>query len=91
MEEVVASRMLAFGSVGGMAFSVDPEPRLYVAHGANKKVWILRRKDLKTVGSFGQGGRHAGGLAIAHAIAVDSKGNVYVGESRGGDRVERFL
>ena len=92
MEEVVAPRTLAFGSVGGIAFSADPDQKfLYVADGVNKKIWIVRRKDLKAVGSFAQGGHHAGGLAIAHAIATDSKGNVYVGESRGGDRVQRFL
>ena len=35
-------------------------------------------------------GRYGGELGIAHQLATDSKGNVYVGETIGGDRVQKF-
>jgi len=63
---------------------------VYVADGANKKVWILRRDGLETVGSFSQGGRGGGQLLVAHALAVDSHGNVYVGETINNNRVQKF-
>src|SRR6185295_9090980 len=48
------------GAVHDIGFSQDPaQTFLYVADGANKKVWIVRRDDLKVVGSFGQGGYNA--------------------------------
>jgi hypothetical protein len=88
-EGLVAPKTLGFGSVHGLAFSPD-QRFLYVADGANKKVWILRRDDLTVLGSFSSGGRNGGQLGIAHTMAVDSKGNVYVGETVDNDRVQRF-
>ena len=80
------------GTVADVAFSSDPEERfVYVADGTNRKVWILRRDTMETVGSFGNWGNYGGEFAAyMHAIASDSKGNVYVGEFQGGDRVQRF-
>ena len=81
-----------FGTVADVAFSAGPEQRfVYVADGSNRKVWILRRDTMETVGSFGNWGNYGGEFAAyMHAIASDSKGNVYVGEFQGGDRVQRF-
>src|SRR5262249_12108383 len=81
----------ASGTPDGLAFSHDPQQQfLYVADGGNERIWILRRSDLKIVGAFGHGGHDAGGFITAHAIGVDSKGNIYVGESTDGKRVQRF-
>ena len=81
----------ASGTPDGLAFSHDPKQQfLYVADGGNERVWILQRSDLKIVGSFGHGGHEGGGFITAHAIGVDSKGNIYVGESTDGKRVQRF-
>ncbi len=91
-EQFVAPKTRGFGSVHDIAFSTDPEQRfLYVADGANRKVWMLRRSDMAILGSFGHGGHYAGEFAITHAMAADSKGNLYVGETIGGNRVQRFL
>ncbi len=80
-----------FGAVHAIGFSHDPEQTfVYVADGANKKIWILRREGLETVGSFSQGGRGGGQLLVAHAMAVDSQGNVYVGETINNNRVQKF-
>jgi hypothetical protein len=79
------------GVVQDIGFSPDPEQRfLYIADGQNEKVWILRRETLEVVSSFGHGGHFAGGFTVAHNIAVDSKGSIYVGESVEGKRVQRF-
>ncbi len=82
----------ASGTPDGLAFSHDPEQQfLYVADGGNERIWIVRRADLKVVSSFGHGGHDAGGFITAHAIGVDSKGHIYIGESTDGKRVQRFL
>lgn len=90
-EVLVAPRTLGYGSVHDIAFSPDHKQRfLYVADGANGKVWILRRADLKIIGSFGHRGHGGGELTIAHALGADSKGNLYVADTIGGDRVQKF-
>ena len=79
------------GSVLDIAFSRDPDQTyLFVPDGRNEKVWILTRKDLKVIGSFGSSGHFGGQFTIAHNIAVDSRGNLYVTESLTGQRVQRF-
>ena len=79
------------GSVYGIAFSRDKDQKYaYVADGMNEKVWILDRESLRTLGSFGSGGHFAGQFTTAVSIATDKAGNVYVGESWEGKRVQRF-
>src|SRR5262245_46509596 len=90
-EGFVAKWTRGFGSVHDISLSRDTQQRwVFVADGANRKVWILRRSDLKVLGSFGHGGHYAGEFAITHAMAIDSKGNLYVGETIGGNRVQKF-
>ncbi|MEQ1897815.1 MAG: hypothetical protein ABL971_10575 [Vicinamibacterales bacterium] len=90
-EQFVAPKTRGFGAVHDIAFSADPQQRfLYVADGANRKVWMLRRDDLKILGSFGHGGHYAGEFAVTHVMASDSQGHLYVGETIGGNRVQKF-
>lgn len=80
------------GNVWSIGFSPDKDQRfMYVADGTNKKIWILNRKDLKVVGSLGSGGRQGGQFQTIHVLGVDSKGNIYAGETLSGNRVQRFL
>jgi hypothetical protein len=91
-EGVVAPKTRAWGTLHDLAFSGDPEQKyIYVADGTNRHIWILRRSDLKVLTYFSHGGRGAGEIAVAHAIGSDSKGNVYVGDTVGGNRVMRWL
>ncbi len=91
-EGVVAPRTRAWGSLHDLAFSADPEQKyIYVADGSNRKIWIVRRSDLVTLGSFSHGGHGPGEVAVAHAIGSDSKGNVYVGDTTQSNRIMRWL
>ena len=89
-EAAVAKETKGDGSVWDVAFSPD-QRQLYVADGHNKKVWILDRTSLETIGSFGQGGRYPGEFYGVGSVAVDSKGNVYTGETYEGKRVQKFV
>ncbi len=62
-----------------------------VADGHDKKVWILDRSSLEVLGSFGDGGRYPGQFYGVGSVAVDSKGNVYTGETYEGKRVQKFV
>jgi len=54
-------------------------------------VWIVDRERGAIVSGFGGSGHMAGEFNLPHLIAVDSKGNVYVAESGGGRRIQRFV
>ena len=79
------------GTTHHVTFSQDPEQQfLYVADGSNEKIWFLNRSDLRVLGSFGHGGHSTGAWITVHTAGVDSKGNLFVGESTDGKRVQRF-
>ncbi len=91
-EVIIAPRTRGFGSAFDIDFSPDAgQEFLYNVDGMNQKVWIVRRSDLSIAGSFGFGGHMAGGFTAAHSLAVDSQGNIYVGETLEGKRVQRFV
>ena len=91
-EVLIAQRTLSFGSAFDVDFSPDAEQQfLYNIDGMNQKIWVLARDDLSIVDSFGFGGHQAGGFTAAHSLAVDSLGNIYVGETLEGKRVQRFV
>ena len=80
------------GTVFNIAFSADPAQRyLFVADGANDKIWIVDRKSGATVGSIGDNGRMAGYFHFIDGVAADSKGNVYSGEVETGKRIQKFV
>lgn len=90
-EAFVAKDTLGSGSVWDIGFSIDPEQTfLIVPDGTNQQVYVLLRKSLQVVGAFGGAGRWAGQFYGAHNLAVDSKGNLYIGETYEGKRVQRF-
>jgi DNA-binding beta-propeller fold protein YncE len=89
-EGFVSKTTTGDGSVWDVAFSPD-QRLLYVADGHDKKVWMLDRMSLETIGSFGDGGRYPGLFYGVGSVAVDSKGNVYTGETFDGKRVQKFV
>ena len=90
-EAVVAKGTLANGAVWDIALSADPEQRyLFVADGTDQKVFILLRDTLAPAGEFGAGGRWPGHFFGVGSVAVDSRGNVFTGETFEGKRVQKF-
>lgn len=91
-EAFVSKTTKGEGSVWDVAFSSDPQQRfLFVADGQDQKVFVLRRETLEIVSSFGAGGRWPGHFYGVGSIAVDSKGNVYTGETFEGKRLQKFV
>lgn len=91
-EQFFAKKTLANGSVWDIGFSVDPQQRfLFLADGQNNKIRVVRRSDLQELYAFGRPGHWAGGFYGAHSLAVDSKQNLYIGETFEGKRVQRFV
>jgi DNA-binding beta-propeller fold protein YncE len=89
-EAAVAKDTKGDGSVWDLTWTPD-QRNLLVADGHNKKVWILDAKTLQTTGSIGQGGRYPGEFYGVGSVAVDSKGNLYTGETYEGKRVQKFV
>jgi len=78
-------------TVASTAFSHDPEQRfLYVASRSPARVWVLDRKTLEPLDSFGRPGVMPGEFYVMHHMNVDSKGNLYVTEVQDGKRVQKF-
>ena len=57
---------------------------------ALRGVWILDRKTLEPLDSFGRPGVMPGEFYVMHHMNVDSKGNLYVTEVQDGKRVQKF-
>ena len=91
-EAFVSKSTLGQGALWDIAFSNDPQQRfLYAADGSDQKVWVLRRDTLDVVSSVGAGGRWPGHFYGVGNIAVDSKGNLYTGETYEGKRLQKFI
>jgi len=91
-EQRIAPKTLGDGSTWDIAFSRDPQQKyLYLADGANEKVYIIDRQSLEVLTSFGDGGRQPGTFYAVHSIAADSKGNLYTTETYEGKRVQKFV
>lgn len=72
--------------------SRDDEQRwLFVVDLGSNRVWILERETGEIVGSLGRSGHMAGEFTFPHTIVMDSYGDLYVAETIGGRRHQRFV
>lgn len=86
------------GSAWDVDFSADKKQKhMYDTDGGDEVVWIFDRASAlagvwpdSILGGFGRPGHQAGEFTFLHTIAVDSKGNLYVAETIGGRRIQRF-
>lgn len=79
------------GSSSSVEFSLDPGQKyMYVINEIDEEIDIVDRASGKVLSSFGRPGHQLGEFMHAHTMAVDSKGNLYVGESVDGRRVQKF-
>jgi DNA-binding beta-propeller fold protein YncE len=87
-------RTRAWGTAIGLGFSADQKNQfIYVMNEDNEQVDVIDRLNGKVLSIFGRAGHQVGEFTFAHTLAVDSKNNIYVGESGGeeaGNRVQRF-
>jgi glyoxylase-like metal-dependent hydrolase (beta-lactamase superfamily II) len=90
-EVFLAKRTFGSGSVWDIGFSPDPQQTYAtVIDGTNQQVYVLKRDTLDVVDTFGAAGRWAGQFYGAHNLAVDSTGNLFVGETYEGKRIQKF-
>jgi DNA-binding beta-propeller fold protein YncE len=90
-EAFIARETFGSGSVWDIGFSTDPaQTFLIVPDGTNQQVYVVLRKSLEVVDTFGGAGHWAGQFYGAHNLAVDSKGNLFITETYEGKRVQKF-
>jgi hypothetical protein len=89
--EIHVAPQSASGTAGTAALSTDAEQScLYVGDLANGTLYIIDRETLTELDRIGRPGRQAGEFHWLHALAVDSRGDIYTGEVDTGQRVQRF-
>jgi len=91
-EAFIAKETYGSGSVWDIGFSVDPQQQFaFVIDGTNQQVYVLDRKSLKVLSTFGGAGHWAGHFYGAHNLAVNSKGELFITETYEGKRVQKFV
>jgi sugar lactone lactonase YvrE len=84
-------REATIGSVNDLVFSRDKRQALMFTAGRAELVWIVDRATDLILAGFGRPGQMAGDFTTLHSLAIDSKGNLYTGETiDGGRRVQKF-
>ena len=80
------------GTVYNFVFSPDKAQQfLYVLDASNKVIRVLDRQTLAQVGaSGGHAGHNAREFFHPHSFAIDSKGNLFIGEVNDGQRYYRY-
>jgi len=73
-----------------LAFSRDPaQIFMFVVHQNNSRIDIVERQSGEIVSTLGQIGNLPGQFNQPHSVAVDSRNNLYIVESR-GRRIHKF-
>ena len=81
----------SWGTAVSVTFSRDQEQKfMFVSNEDDEQVEILDRASGRILSSFGRAGHQVGEFTHLHHTAIDSKGNIYVGEVGVGERVQKF-
>jgi hypothetical protein len=79
------------GSAWDLAFSNDPvQTYMFEADGGNEILHIMDRGLGTILSGFGAPGLQAGQFTFLHSVVLDSKGNLYTGETINGRRIQKF-
>lgn len=90
--ETTSNPQHIIGSAWDFDFSKDDFQKfLFEADGGNEQMHIMDRAAGVVLASFGQPGHQAGQFTYLHTIARDSKGNLYIGETINGRRVQKLV
>jgi DNA-binding beta-propeller fold protein YncE len=81
----------AWGTAVTVSFSRDREQKfMFVANEDDEQIEIVDRGSGRILSRFGRAGHQVGEFTHVHHTAVDSKGNIYVGEVGAGERIQKF-
>jgi DNA-binding beta-propeller fold protein YncE len=79
------------GTAGWIGFSPDPAQKfMYVANGSDNVIHILDRTTGEVLSKFGRPGNQSGDLTDPHSIAVNSKGDIIIGEVPYGGKIQMW-
>jgi len=79
------------GSAWDLAFSNDHMQRLmFEVDGGNEILHIMDRAMGTILSGFGTPGLQPGQFTFLHSVVLDSKGNLYTGETINGRRIQKF-
>ena len=81
----------AIGTAWDLAFSADEHQSfIYNVDGEQELAWTAPRSGDQAEAAFGRGGHQAGETTFAHTCAVDAHGNLFIAETIGGRRIQKF-
>jgi hypothetical protein len=90
--EILIAPQTASGTSGTAALSTDSaQSCLYVGDLGNGTLYVLNRENRTELDRIGRAGRQAGEFHWLHALAVDTRGDIYTGEVDTGQRVQKFV
>jgi hypothetical protein len=87
------------GSAWDIDFSKDPAQTFaFISDGGNEVLWTFDRAGALSgsnpkpiLSGFGRPGHDPGTFTFLHMMAIDSQGNIYVGETVGGNRIQKII
>ncbi len=84
------------GTAWDIDFSKDPaQTWAFISDGQNEVLWTFNHANAlqggTPVAGFGGFGHDPGLFSFLHMMAIDSKGAIYVGETIGGNRIQKIL
>ena len=80
------------GSAWDLAFSNDrAQTFMFEADGGNEILHIMDRLSAAMLGGFGRPGHAAGEFTFLHSVSIDSRGNLFTGETINGRRIQKFV
>jgi hypothetical protein len=87
------------GSAWDIDFSKDPAQTFaFISDGGNEVMWTFDRAGAlygtnpqPILRGFGGPGHDPGLFTFLHMMAIDSQGNIYVGETVGGNRIQKII
>jgi len=78
----------------GSAWDVDfdrTQTFMFDTDGGNEILWTLNRQSGAILSGFGRPGHQVGEFTLLHTLALDSKGNLFTGETINGRRIQKFV